>query len=810
MIVKVLEMLSLMKNSGHSSQVEKPQREPLKLKKPKNTSLKNSNGHVENLNAKNPLQNVGFRDAKSNVNGPSHLCKTVQPKLGAHASDGTGPRNPPDDLNARDKGAYLGNPVSPNFHASIHQMGHLYGQNAFFSSPPQYMGPMGYGSNSTDLNSFYRMHNLRLKDSQMRHSDTGKTPQFCTEHQTVANMVCLTDHKVICSNCALFGVHKGHDYCKFDHFLEECRGKFKTLRSEVEKTEFKWYVQEGGNQGDAARQKVASKKDQLLQQVASALETTLRKVRERHEELKKEIQEKFRRFERIIELRVSHHRNIRDRVADFTRKLESSSAQLEAGDVDFGHLFEVLFQKGPANAFDEVEKIAQEIEIEKNNNTGFIEKELSRYTVDFDQATLAGFLKNQFMRLDCGIDSVKESLRNVTSLGNSYDRNFYSKTPDQVQAKRVLRLVQVDPDSNFEAKLARNIEISKDLELMGSGLGSQGFSNINMSEFLKKSGPQQDQPGDFPANVFHEEAAFSKTERKKEKKVSQLEINFSEKKRPRSRNIREEEIDCINNSSSPSHSKKADSRKMMSFLEDENLMSASPVKSEGSRLAADSGSGLTPKQPRITFEKDRIPTQSDLCDSVPKRDEATGADVHINQFEKTESIIKLLKRRNDSAKQLATPKNKFFRAKQTVLSEVSLNKPRAPSSSKKASLRPQIRDQCDLNLYERGPNQSETKRVKLMSKSNFMGLESSENLYAEKSRKDRRRFKRKTTLSSSAVETQLRASKRASGGRRKILDLRKRRGGSKSINGMTSLLKFNKKSLRINTDDSHMLDKRCC
>ena len=53
----------------------------------------------------------------------------------------------------------------------------------------------------------------------------GVTPsnQFCTEHQTVANMVCLTDHKVICSNCALFGIHKGHDYCKFDDFKEKCQ-----------------------------------------------------------------------------------------------------------------------------------------------------------------------------------------------------------------------------------------------------------------------------------------------------------------------------------------------------------------------------------------------------------------------------------------------------------------------------------------------------------------------------------------------------------------------------------------------------------
>lgn len=765
---------------------------------------------MEHSNATGAPKEDLLGNPRTAPDGPQHR-KTAHAKLGAQTSNEMGQRRATEDCGKGDKNRFLGNSVSPNFHAPLHQMPHLYGQNAFFSSSPQYLGPMGFGSNSTDLNSFYQLHNLRMKDTQMRHSDTGKTPRFCTEHQTVANMVCLTDHKIICSNCALFGVHKGHDYCKFDHFLEKCRGKLKTLRSEVEKTEFKWYVQEGGNEGDAVRRKVADKKEQLLSEAATATETILKKVKDRHEELKKEIHAKFRKFERIIDLRVSHHRSIRERVADFTRKLETGSAQLETGEVDFVRLFELLFQKGPGNAFDEVEKIAQEIEIEKNNNSNFVEKELARYTIEFEQAELGGFLKNKLLQLECGVDSVRESLRNVTSLGNSYDRNFYSKTPDQAPNKRVMRLVHVEQEGSFEAQLARNIDISRDLELLGSGLGSKAFSNINMSEFLKKSGPQQDQ-GDFSENVFHEDATFSKTERKKEKKVSKLEINFSEKKPSRSKQIREEEIDRINNSSmSPPHSKEDNShQKMMSFLEDENLMSASPSKSNRSSLAEDLGLRLTPKQPRITFEKDRLLSQSDLCDSIPKQAQNLGREPEIGHFEKTETIIKLLKRRNESTKQLVTPKNKFFGSKQTILSEVNLNQPRAMSSSKKASLRPQMRDQSDLNLYERvrekGP--SESKRVKNMSKSNFMGLESSENLYMDKSRKGGRRLKRKTTLSSSAVESHLRAPKKNSGTRRKMVDLRKRRGGSKSINGMTSLLKFNKKSLRINTDNSQMLDKR--
>lgn len=822
MIVKVLEMLSLMKSGAEPPSAPRPPEKPLsqKLRKSKNLSinLKNSNGQPDYLNA--------TEDTRSESKGPSPpapnapiLRRTVHAKLGADAqargnlqaqmrsSVGAEKTSLPKQV---EKSGFLGNSVGQPFHTPMHQMQHLYGQNTYFPSSPGYLGPLGFGSNAGDVNPFYQMHGLRKMEPQLRRSDNAgllpKPHQFCTEHQTVANMVCLTDLKVICSNCALFGVHKGHDYCKFEHFRENCARKAKALRAEMEKTEFKWYVQEGGREGDAIKLRVADKKKELFGEVDEAVDAALRRIEERREELKKEIGGKFRRFERIIDLRVSHHQDISAKVALFAQRLETCEAKLETGDLDFKAMFEVFFAKGPKNAFDELEKIGQEIEIEKSTNSTFVEKELARYKVEFEQAALGAFLKNQFVRLSCEIDSVRESLRNVTSLGNSYDRNFYGATPEQ-QKQRVMRVIKFDKDGSFEAKLAQDIAASKDIELMGSHFGSKVFSNINMSEFLKKNGPEQAPHGE-PV-YCGQEASFSKTERKREKKASGLEAGFSEKKEQGTRKIREEEIDRINNSSltAPPVDEQEPPCKMMSFLEEENLLSASPPKS----------SRASPKKkPRITFEKEVPSSNSDLFNSAKKeRPAPPEAPSDIGQFEQTESIIALLKRRNDSKKQLQTPKNAFFPENPGVLAELSLNRARGKSLASNAQLRSKVYDAPEgeqLNLYRRarGDSQFEGKRVKKTSQANFLGLESSENLYTDKAKKAAgrgRRMRRKATLSSSAVETQMRDAKK--GGSKRKGDLRRRRGASKSksINGMTSLLKYNKKSLRIKTDTS-MLDKR--
>ena len=41
---------------------------------------------------------------------------------------------------------------------------------------------------------------------------------YCIDHQKIADLVCLTDKKEICTDCVLFGQHRDHKYEKVTHF----------------------------------------------------------------------------------------------------------------------------------------------------------------------------------------------------------------------------------------------------------------------------------------------------------------------------------------------------------------------------------------------------------------------------------------------------------------------------------------------------------------------------------------------------------------------------------------------------------------
>lgn len=51
---------------------------------------------------------------------------------------------------------------------------------------------------------------------------------MCPEHQRKLEIICISDRSRICSNCALFGAHKGHDIRMENEVVNEI-----TLRTEL-------------------------------------------------------------------------------------------------------------------------------------------------------------------------------------------------------------------------------------------------------------------------------------------------------------------------------------------------------------------------------------------------------------------------------------------------------------------------------------------------------------------------------------------------------------------------------------------------
>lgn len=61
---------------------------------------------------------------------------------------------------------------------------------------------------------------------------------YCIDHQKIADLVCLTDKKEICTDCVLFGEHREHKYEKVLHFKNVVQEKVQeaiSLKIDLEK-----------------------------------------------------------------------------------------------------------------------------------------------------------------------------------------------------------------------------------------------------------------------------------------------------------------------------------------------------------------------------------------------------------------------------------------------------------------------------------------------------------------------------------------------------------------------------------------------
>ena len=61
-----------------------------------------------------------------------------------------------------------------------------------------------------------------------KEEETAAEEELCSEHQRKVEIICITDRSRICSNCALFGAHKGHDIRMENEVVSEI-----TLRTEL-------------------------------------------------------------------------------------------------------------------------------------------------------------------------------------------------------------------------------------------------------------------------------------------------------------------------------------------------------------------------------------------------------------------------------------------------------------------------------------------------------------------------------------------------------------------------------------------------
>lgn len=192
---------------------------------------------------------------------------------------------------------------------------------------------------------------------------------FCKQHQKVADLICLTDKKIICSKCALFGDHKNHDIKELEDFKQLVKTRVTDFSSEIEKVKKASIKIQNLENISFSNLKIETKKSELfknIEEICSELKTAINK---------KEIQTKEKieiAFEKVFEHAVlisNEAKNMLHKKEVLCKKLEKSNNLLANQEMDFDFFLdnffsdkEIIFQTKQMNAeFDSFENVSKSI-----------------------------------------------------------------------------------------------------------------------------------------------------------------------------------------------------------------------------------------------------------------------------------------------------------------------------------------------------------------------------------------------------------------------------------------------------------------
>lgn len=222
--------------------------------------------------------------------------------------------------------------------------------------------------------------------------------QICSEHQSKAQLVCLTDRKVICTNCALFGVHKGHHYMKFEEFVTDCRAKVKLVAAAAKKGGFEEFLSEKQRCLREFEKTVEAKKKKMFQQIERVLQGIVASLKSQERETKREVAKQFEQFGAWTRELAELGAESKARGQDLRSKIDKLEMTLDSKVPDLGFLLENLGSAQGLKEFSELESLLQKFQKKEKRILGGARKKLGIFRIEASESLLQE-LKGKFVKL---------------------------------------------------------------------------------------------------------------------------------------------------------------------------------------------------------------------------------------------------------------------------------------------------------------------------------------------------------------------------------------------------------------------------
>lgn len=429
------------------------------------------------------------------------------------------------------------------------------------------------------MNHFLAMPNFNVVNSprtlfspNRAEVDTGAREQsigrVCSEHQTKAQLVCLTDRKVICTNCALFGVHKGHDYLKFDEFVDDCRSKMAPVLSSSRKSDFALFLSEKQKSIKKFEAKIEEKKKRMFEQIERVAQDIRNSLREQEEQARRAVLARFEKFDAMVKHLVQMSSEGRAQVENVLSTLEKIEMTLNSDipDVEF-----LLGNLGPDGQFDSatrVKSLASRLDQKRALVVDEVERQLGDLQVRPNQALLAE-LRNCFVRVSSAesgplrrLNTRKSSQKGSARVLQSTEkqRRMDKQSSLNKAGKLVGNSVNFSLEKEFE-DFQFNLELNKRLNQPSLQSGKNAPQKVHIYTDSQTSGDSQQEFD--PVNLMARDSELTPSE--------ELLSESPEKRRPVNRTENASETDAdVQTQIRKSHTIKVGpgQKKSMKFLQE--------------------------------------------------------------------------------------------------------------------------------------------------------------------------------------------------------------------------------------------------
>jgi hypothetical protein len=214
----------------------------------------------------------------------------------------------------------------------------------------------------------------------------GMDSSLCKEHGRKLEYVCLNHHCRVCANCAVIGVHRGHDIKLEEDVYEEIMTKADRLVEILKEIESSPTIMPQNVFIETFNRKIQEKTRELQSKVRQKFDEYIAMIRAREERILSEITNRFSVLEVQLQSINQHPVDLKSKVNVWKEKAQSLvnviSEKAEKGEI----IYELLEQETPMkpDLIKEGQNLISGLKKKQELPTDILERELKKFSLTFN------------------------------------------------------------------------------------------------------------------------------------------------------------------------------------------------------------------------------------------------------------------------------------------------------------------------------------------------------------------------------------------------------------------------------------------